>query len=63
MTFGKDDPCDSEEYQRFISEQAAHCRCTRGPCDGVLAGGQCDEWIDDKEDDGWTCIDDDDDWS
>jgi hypothetical protein len=31
------------EYQGFVEEQAKHCRCASGPCDGVLAGGTCDE--------------------
>lgn len=36
-------PYETREYQRFVQEMAKHCRCWRdGPCDGVLAGGPCD---------------------
>ena len=48
-----EDYSDSPEYQAFVEEQAKYCRCTRGPCDGVLAGGMCDELIDD-EDESWN---------
>lgn len=33
-------------YQQFVEESAKHCRCQAPhpcPCDGVLAGGICDE--------------------
>lgn len=33
---------EEEAYQRFIDECAQYCRCDRGVCDGVLAGGICD---------------------
>ena len=44
---------EAEEW--FVAEQAKHCRCTYGPCEGVLAGGPCDEIIyeDDEDEDGW----------
>ena len=48
---------DSPDYQRLVAELVKHCRCTRGPCDGVLAGGMCDDIQDDEpediEDMGW----------
>lgn len=37
-----------EDYGKFLDEMAKHCRCVRGICAGVLAGGPCDgfdeEW-------------------
>ena len=44
------DPPEDDEAA-FMEEMAKHCRCTSGPCDGVLAGGMCDEFIDDPDDD------------
>ena len=42
------------EYQRFVESQVKHCRCSRNrPCDGVLAGGPCDDIQHDYEDDLW----------
>lgn len=40
----------SEEYENFIQSMVAHCRCrTRDcPCDGVLAGGICDDIQDEQ---------------
>jgi|ERR1051325_593950 hypothetical protein len=41
-----DDPYQTVEYQRFVEDMAKHCRCTPyadRPCDGVLAGGPCDD--------------------
>lgn len=46
-----DDYRDDPNYQKFVAEQAKHCRCTRGVCEGVLAGGPCDEDIEDDEGD------------
>ena len=47
----EDDPYDTPEYEAFVESMAKHCRCTRNvPCDGVLAGGMCDEIIDDDDD-------------
>lgn len=42
---------DDPEYQRFVAEQAKHCHCRPGncPCDGVLAGGMCDDIQDDPD--------------
>lgn len=34
---------DSPDYQAFVEDVAKYCRCSHGPCDGVLAGGMCDE--------------------
>jgi hypothetical protein len=37
---------DDAAYQAFVEEMAKHCRCAPphpNPCDGVLAGGLCDE--------------------
>ncbi len=36
---------ESIAYQRFLEGMAKHCRCggIYCPCDGVLAGGLCDE--------------------
>lgn len=51
------DIADDPEYQQFVQEQAKHCRCSHGPCDGVLAGGPCDEMdlSEDKEDEPDVC--------
>ena len=50
------DPTEDEEYQRFVESMAEHCRCTpefMRPCDGLLAGGLCDDlhFEEDGEDD------------
>lgn len=38
------DPCETEEYQKFVESMVPHCRCEFDrPCDGVLAGGLCDQ--------------------
>lgn len=38
-----DDPYQSEEYQKFVESMIPYCRCSHDqPCDGVLAGGICD---------------------
>ena len=39
-------PEDDEAYQRFMESMTERCRCTpegNRPCDGVLAGGLCDD--------------------
>ena len=37
---------DDPAYEEFVSELASHCfccqECSSIPCDGVLAGGLCD---------------------
>lgn len=47
---GGDDWRESEEYQAFLAECLKDCRCTHSICDGVLAGGLCDEIIEDDRD-------------
>ena len=44
------DPFESEEYQRFVESMVPHCHCRASncPCDGVLAGGLCDNMTDDE---------------
>jgi hypothetical protein len=34
-----------EEYAKFVESMAEFCNCSPAyrPCDGVLAGGPCDE--------------------
>jgi len=52
LTADDTDIADDPDCQAFVQEQAKHCRCSHGPCDGVLAGGPCDEIrYDDEEDD------------
>lgn len=49
--FCVDDPYSTPEYAAFVESMAKHCRCTRSClCDGVLAGGMCDEIIEDDYD-------------
>ena len=41
-----EDPTQSLEYLHFIESMVQYCRCTpeyNRPCDGVLAGGLCDD--------------------
>lgn len=48
-----EDPYDTPEYQAFVEEMAKHCHCEpvhRRPCDGVLAGGMCDDMRNERED-------------
>lgn len=45
------DMTDDPAYQAWVESMAKHCRCSHDcPCDGVLAGGLCDDrqedWID-----------------
>lgn len=49
-----EDPFESEEYQKFVEEQAQFCSCEPldlRPCEGVLSGGPCDRVNQEKEDD------------
>ena len=43
-----EDPFASASYARFVSSMRKYChccsQCAQTPCDGVLAGGMCDEW-------------------
>lgn len=37
------DITEDEEYAKFVESMVPHCHCARNrPCDGVLAGGLCD---------------------
>jgi len=47
-----DDPFNSPEYQAFVESMVPHCHCADRyrPCDGVLAGGLCDNMQDDERD-------------
>jgi hypothetical protein len=38
------------EYLAFVDSMAKHCRCDGPVCGGVLAGGFCDEILDDPDD-------------
>ena len=41
-----EDPYDTDDYAAFVETMAKHCHCeppSARPCDGVLAGGLCDE--------------------
>ena len=48
------DITEDEEYQKFVESMVPHCHCAEQhrPCDGVLAGGLCDNIQDDPRDDG-----------
>lgn len=44
------DITEDEEYEKFVESMVPYCRCARNqPCDGVLAGGLCDNIQDDPE--------------
>jgi len=40
-------PFDEKEYYEFLESMIKHCKCcpycSNIPCDGILAGGMCDE--------------------
>jgi hypothetical protein len=40
-----ENPYESVEYERFVQSMVKHCHCDPEyqPCDGVLAGGMCDD--------------------
>lgn len=44
-----EDPFESEDYAKFVDSMVPHCHCAgqHRPCDGVLAGGICDNMRDD----------------
>lgn len=45
-----------EEYQRFVESMVEHCRCEFDrPCDGVLAGGLCDDRKHEPEEESEVC--------
>jgi len=43
---------EEEEYEKFVQSMVAHCHCcsSNKPCDGVLAGGICDNIQEDERD-------------
>jgi hypothetical protein len=45
-------PYETTEYQKFVATMVQHCNCASRyrPCDGVLAGGVCDNMQDEPED-------------
>lgn len=47
-----DNPLDCPEYLEFVEKMSAHCHCDTQyrPCDGVLAGGLCDNIHDEPGD-------------
>jgi len=48
------DPFDSPEYAAFVESMVPLCHCARNrPCDGVLAGGICDDIQDDGREEMW----------
>lgn len=47
------DITEDEEYQKFVESMVPYCRCSRNqPCDGVLAGGLCDN----IQEDNWESV-------
>jgi hypothetical protein len=52
MKAEEQDPYETEEYQRFVASMVPHCHCRESnrPCDGVLAGGVCDNQQEDEHD-------------
>lgn len=57
-----ENPLDDPDYQKFVEELAEKCTCTpcgARPCDGLLAGGLCDDM---HPDDDWHDQDDQDDF-
>lgn len=42
----------SDAYEKFVASCVPHCRCATQfvPCDGVLAGGLCDNQQDERDD-------------
>lgn len=57
-----DDLLNDPEYQAFVEGQRKHCGCDDRycPCDGVLAGGMCDDIHDDSHFDEDDDFDEDD---
>lgn len=50
------DMTDDPEYQAWVESMAKHCRCSHDcPCDGVLAGGICDDRQEGEEYERETC--------
>lgn len=47
-----EDIFNSEEYAKFVQSMVPYCHCEGSrPCDGVLAGGPCDGWREDRDSD------------
>lgn len=46
------DPFQTAEYHKFVESMFPHCGCktSNRPCDGVLAGGVCDNVQEEPED-------------
>lgn len=54
------DPFDSPEYAVFVESMIPFCHCVgHRPCDGVLAGGMCDDIQDDIDEDDFRDWDND----
>ena len=48
MSIPEPDLYESDEYAAFVESMIPYCHCARNrPCDGVLAGGLCDDIQDD----------------
>lgn len=48
------DPSESIQYEAFVESMLAFCHCSGcRPCDGVLAGGMCDNIQDDGREETW----------
>jgi len=41
---------DQEGFNEWLEERSKHCTCDISPCDGVMAGGMCDEINHDVDD-------------
>jgi hypothetical protein len=52
------DILETEDYQKFVDSMVPFCHCTdhNRPCDGVLAGGLCDN-VQDTDDDYEAMLD------
>lgn len=46
-----DDPYNDVAYQEFVESMVPHCHCDERfrPCDGILAGGVCDQIKDERD--------------
>jgi len=62
----QDNPYDNEPgYQEHVAEATKHCKCDLlwSPCEGVLAGGVCDEICEDEYDrEAWDWGEDEGEW-
>lgn len=57
-SYHKHEISEEEQYQNFVDSMVPFCHCTdhNRPCDGVLAGGLCDN-IQDTDDDYEATLD------